>query len=121
MRLPEPGDRAVEDETPIDPHGVENRAPDRLGEVALDQVFPAQEIVIGAGLPIAGLGLDGPGRGLAVGGGLQAADGRAELIKPAELAQFGPEHAVVLREAARIVSLHIDDVAVLNAHLLSPD
>ena len=115
MRLPEPGsDRAVEDEPPIDPHGVKNRAPDRRSEIALDQIFPAQEIVIGASLPIAGLGLDAPGCGLAVGRGLQADNGRAKLIKPAELAQFGPEHAVVLREAARIVSLHIDDMAVLN-------
>ena len=39
-----------------------------------------------------------------------------ELVKPAELAQFGPKHAVILREPARIVSLHIDDMAVLNAH-----
>ena len=48
---------------------------------------------------------------------LRAADGGAELIQPAELPQFGPEHAVILRQPARIVSLHIDDMAVLNAHV----
>ena len=63
MRLPEPGNRAVEHQAPIDPDRVENRAPDRLSKVALNQVFPAQEIVAGAGLPVVCLGLDGPGRG----------------------------------------------------------
>ena len=57
-----------EHQAPVDPYRVENRAPDRRGEVALDQVFEAQEIVTGAGLPVVGLGLDGPGRDLAVGG-----------------------------------------------------
>ena len=117
MRLPEPRDGAAEHQPPIDPHRLEHRAPDRRGKVALDQVFEAQEIVTGAGLPVAGLGLDGPGRGLAVGRALRAADGGVELIQPAELPQFGSEHAVILRQAARIVSLHIDDMAVLNAHL----
>ena len=49
---------------------------------------------------------------------MRTADGGTELIQPAELPQFGSKHAVILREAARIVSLHIDDMAVLNAHLL---
>ena len=44
-----------------------------------------------------------------------------EPVKPGELAQFGPEHAVILRQPARIVSLDVDDMAVLNAHELSPD
>jgi len=88
MRSPESRDGAAEDHTPIDPHRVENRAPDRRGEVALDQVFPSQEIVSGVGLPVAGLGLDGPGCGLAVGRCLRTADGGAELIQPAELPQF---------------------------------
>ena len=48
---------------------------------------------------------------------LRAADVGGELIQPAEFPQLGPEHAVILRKAARIVSLHIDDMAVLNAHL----
>ncbi len=118
MRLPESRDRAAEDQTPIDPHGMENRAPDRRGKVALDQVFEPQEIVTGAGLPVACLGLDGPGCGLAVGCDLRAANGGSKLIQPAKFAQFGSEHAVILRQTARIVSLHIDDMAVLNAHLL---
>ena len=88
------------------------------GEVALDQVFEPQEIVAGAGLPVGRLGLDGPGCGLAVRRYLGTADGGRELIQPAELPQFGPKHTVILREAARIVSLHIDDMTVLNAHLL---
>src|SRR5258708_37948498 len=94
---------------------MENRAADRRGKVALDQVFPAQEIVTGVGLPVACLGFDGPGCGLAVRGGLRAADGGVELIQPAIFPQLGPEHAVILRETARIVSLHIDDVAAYNA------
>jgi hypothetical protein len=48
---------------------------------------------------------------------LRPADGGGELIQSAKLPQFGSKHAVVLREAARIVSLHIDDMAVLNAHV----
>ena len=88
------------------------------GQVALDQVFPSQKIVAGSGLPVVALGLDGPGCGFAVGRALRAADGGADLIQPAELAQFGSEHAIVLREAARIVSLHIDDMAVLHAHVI---
>ena len=102
---------------PIDPYRLGNRVPDRRGEIALDQVFEAQEIVSGAGLPVAGPGLDGPGRDLAVGGDLRPADIGGELVQMAEFPQFGPEHAVVLRKAARIVSLHIDDMAVKNAHL----
>src|SRR6266403_3455157 len=118
MRLPESREGAAEDHAPIDPYGMENRAPDRLGKVALDQVFPSQKIVTGAGLPVVCPGLDGPGCGLAVFCGLRAADGGVELIQPAKLPQLGSEHAVILRQTARIVSLHIDDMAVLNAHLL---
>ena len=118
MRLPEPRNGAAKHQPPIDPHGVENRAPDRCGKVALDQVFEAQEIVAGAGLPFVRLGRDGPGRGFTVGGNLRTADGGGELIQPAKLAQLGSKHAVILRQTARIVSLHIDDMAVLNAHLL---
>src|SRR3981081_292869 len=118
MRLPESRNRAAEDQAPIDPYGVENRAPDRCGKIALDQVFPSQKIVTGAGLPVACLGFDGPGSGLAVGCHLRAADGGVELIHPAKLPQLGSEHAVILRKTARIVSLYIDDMAVLNAHLL---
>ena len=87
----------------------------------LDEILEAQEIVSGAGLPVVRLGLDGPGRDLVVGRDLGPADGGRELVEPAELAQFGPEHAVILRQPARIVSLNIDDMAVLNAHELSPD
>ncbi len=117
MRLPESREGAAEDHAPIDPYGMENRAPNRLGKVALDQVFPSQKIVTGAGLPVVCLGLDGPGCGLVVFCGLRAADGGVELIQPAKLPQLGSEHAVILRQTARIVSLHIDDMAVLNAHL----
>src|SRR6266446_4547802 len=116
--FPESREGAAEHQTPIDPYGMENGAPDRLGKVALDQVFPSQKIVTGAGLPVACLGLDGPGCGLAVFCGLRAADGGVELIQPAKLPQLGSEHAVILRQTARIVSLHIDNMAVLNAHLL---
>jgi hypothetical protein len=117
MRPPESCNRAAEYQAPINPHRVEERVPDRRREVALDQVFPSQKIVVGAGLPVVRFGFDGPGRGLTVGCYLRAADRCGELIQPAELAQFGSEHAVILREATRIVSLHIDDMAVLNAHL----
>ena len=64
---------------------------------------------------------DGPGRDLVVSCDLGPADGGGKLIEPAELPQFGPEHAVVLRQAARVISLDIDDMAVLNAHELSPE
>jgi hypothetical protein len=97
MRLPEPRNRAAQHQPPVDQTGMENRAPDRRGEVALDQVFEPQEVVTGAGLPVAGLGLDGPGCGLAVGCGFRTADGGGELIQRAELAQFGSKHAVILR------------------------
>ena len=117
VRLPEPRNGAAEHQPPVDPDRPEHRAEDWRGKVALDQILEPEEIVAGAGLPVARLGLDAPGRALAVGGGLRAADGGGELIQPAELAQFGSEHAVILRETARIVSLHIDDMAVLNAHL----
>ena len=89
MRLPESRNRAAEHRTPIEPRGLENRAPDRRGKVALDQVFPSQKIVTGAGLPVACLGLDGPGCGLAVSCCLRAADGGGELIQPAKLPQLG--------------------------------
>ena len=46
--------------------------------------------------------------------------GGGKLIEPAEFAQFGAEHAVVLRQPARIVSLNVDDMAVLNAHVRVP-
>src|SRR6478752_1006508 len=115
MRLPETGQYAVEDDTPENLLGAENRAPDRRGKITLDQIFPAQEIVSGVRLPVACLGVDGPVRGLAS-SALRTVDGGSELIQPAELAQFGSEHAVVLRQAARIVPLHIYDVAAFNAH-----
>ena len=118
MRLPDSRGGAVEHQRPEDRHGMENRAPDRRGKVALDQVFPSQEIVIGAGLPVARLGLDSPGSQLAVSCNLRTADAGVKLIQPAEFAQLGSEHAVILREPARIESLHIDDMAVLNAQLM---
>src|SRR6266403_1821687 len=118
MRFPETREGAAEDQTPIDPYRVEHGVPDWRGKVALDQVFPSQKIVTGAGLPVACLGLDGPGCGLAVGRYLRAADGGVELIQPAKLPQLGSKHAVILRQTARIVSLDINDMAVLNAHLL---
>src|SRR6266404_7834311 len=120
VRLGEPRDGAVEDQPPVDPQGVEYRAPDRGGEVALDEVLELQEVVSGVGLPIVRLGFDRPGRDLVIGGDLRPADGGRKLIEPAEFPQFGPEHTIVLREAARIVSLDIDDVSVLNAHEVSP-
>src|SRR5258707_700911 len=63
-------------------------------------------------------GLDGPGGGLAVGRYLRPADTGVELIQPAKFPQLGSEHAVILRQTARIVALDIDDMAMLNAHLL---
>src|SRR5260221_7504057 len=103
---------------------MELRAPDRLREVALDAILKPQEVVTGAGLPVLRLGLDGPGGdiggGLAVGRRLRAAQGGGKLVKPGELPQFGPEHAVVLRQPARIVSLDVDDMAVLNTPQPSP-
>ncbi|WP_149533945.1 hypothetical protein [Tardiphaga sp. P9-11] len=57
----------------------------------------------------------------AVGMTFWPADRGGQAIKAAELAQFGPKHAVILREAPRIVSLHIDDMTVLDAHAGSPD
>ncbi len=114
--LREPGDGAAEHQPPVDPHRLKHRAPDRRGEVALDEILKAQEIVVGAGLPVVGLGFDDPGGDLAVGNALRAADRGGEVIKPAEFAQLGAEHAIILRKTARIVSLHIDDVAVSNAH-----
>src|SRR5258708_39937261 len=68
-------------------------------------------------MAVARFGYDRPGGGLAVGGYLRRADGGIELIEPAKLSQFGSKHAVILRKAARIVSLHIDDMAELEAHL----
>src|SRR6476646_4898011 len=65
IRFPESHEGAAEDQTPIDPYRVEHGAPDWRGKVALDQVFPSQKIVTGAGLPVASPGLDGPGGGLA--------------------------------------------------------
>src|SRR4051812_43505069 len=121
MRLPEPSDRAAEHQAPIDDHGMEHRAPDRPSEVVLNEVFGPEEIVTGAGLPILGLGLDGPGCYLAVRRAFGPAGCGVDAVKLAELAQLGPEHAIILRKTARIVSLHIDDLAVLNAHATSPD
>ena len=116
MRLPESRNRAAEDKTPIDQHRLKDGAPDRRGKIALNQVFKPQEIVAGAGLPLARLGLDGPGRSLAVRRALRTADRGSQPIQSAELSKFGPEHAVILRKTARIVSLHINDMAVLDAH-----
>ena len=53
---------------------------------------------------------------LAIVGGLRPGGGGGNTIEPRELAKFGAEHAVVLRQPARIVALHVDDMAVLNAH-----
>ena len=115
--LPKRRDGAGEDQPPVDPHRAEHRAPDRRRQVLLDEILEAEEIVGRAGLPVVRLGIDGPGRDLVVGGDLGPADGGLELVKPAELAQFGPEHAVILRQPARIVALNIDDMAVLDAHV----
>jgi hypothetical protein len=110
------GDGAAEHQPPVDPHRVEHRVPDRLGEVALDEILKAQEVVGRARLPVLSLGLDAPRGDFAVADALGPADRRRELVEPAELAQLGPEHAIVLRQTARIVALHVDDMAVLNAH-----
>src|SRR2546423_14502518 len=104
------------DDTPRDQHRQKHRAPDRRSKIALNQVFKPQEIATGAGLPIARLGVDGPVRSLAVRRGLRTADRGSEPIQSAELPKFGPEHAVILRKTSRIVSLHIDDMTVLDAH-----
>ena len=108
----------MDDQTEIDPDRVADDVPDRQREIALDEILKAQEVVGGARLPqFICLGLDGPGRDLAFGDVLRAADLGREMIELLELAQLRAEHAVILREPARIISLHIDDVAVLNAHL----
>src|SRR5258707_15889206 len=120
MRLPESGNRTCEYQAPVDDHGMEDRAPDRPGQIVLNEVFGPEEIVMGAGLPVLAFGLDGPGRGLAVRRAFGPAGRGVDAVKLAELAQFCPEHAVILRKTARIVSLHIDDMAVLNAHASSP-
>jgi hypothetical protein len=57
----------------------------------------------------------------AVGMAFRPADGGGQAIEPAELAQLGPKHTVILREAPWVVSLHIDDMTVLDAHAGSPD
>ena len=95
---------------------MEHRSPDRLGQVALDEILEAQEVVVGAGPPVGRLGLDGPGGDLAIIGGLRAGGGGGDAVEPRELAQLGPEHPVVLREPAGIVSLDVNDMAVLDAH-----
>ena len=69
----------------------------------------------GGFLPLAPY-LIGPTRDLAIGDALRAADRGGQMVQPAELAQLGAEHTIILRETARIISLHIDDVAVSNAH-----
>ena len=56
-----------------------------------------------------------------IGSVLRTAHGRRYLVQPGEFPQFGPEHTVILRQSARVVSLYVDDMAVLNAHVLSPD
>ena len=117
VRLAEAGDGAGEDQPPVDPYRAEHRAPDRRRQILLDEILEPEEIVGRAGLPVLRLGIDGPGRDLVVGRDLGPADGGLELVKPAELAQFGPEHAVILRQPARIVALNIDDMAVLDAHV----
>src|SRR5207245_1026223 len=83
--LGDAGDGAVEQQPPIDNDRVEYRPPDRRGKVALDEILKTQKIVSGAGLPVRRCGLDGPGRDVAVGRALRAADRSGELIKPAEL------------------------------------
>src|SRR5207253_2213953 len=115
IRPPEPADRATEHQPPVDPDRLKYRAPDRRGEIALNEILEAQEIVGGAGLPAVGLGLDGPGGDFAIGRALRAAERGGGLIQPAEFAQLGAEHAVVLRQTTWIVALHVNDVAVLNA------
>src|SRR5262249_41351863 len=91
---------AAHDQPAVDPQRGEYDAPDRLGEVTLDEVLKAQEVVVGFGLPIGCLGLDGPGSDLAVVGGLRASGGGGNAVEARVLAQFRPEHAVVLREPA---------------------
>ena len=121
MRLPEAGNGAAQHQAAVDGYAVENRAPDRPGEIILNQVFGPQKIVMSAGLPVRPFGFDGPGCGFPTRGAFRPGGGGRDAVKLAELAQFGPEHAVILRKTARIVSLHIDDLAVLNAHAASPD
>ena len=116
MRLPETGQYAVEDDTPED-----------LARRGKPCARSARQDHAGSNLPSAGnrIGCASASRLLGCRWSstrsrqqraLRTVDGGSELIQPAELAQFGSEHAVVLREAARIVSLHIYDMAAFNAH-----
>jgi hypothetical protein len=120
IRPGEAGERAGKNQPPVDPHGVKHGLPDRLRQVALDEILEPQEIVARPGLPVGRLGLDGPGGDLVVGCDLWAADGGVHMVEPAEFPQFGAEHAVVLRQPARIVPLNIDDMAVANAQTKCP-
>ncbi len=119
---PEAADGAAENHLPIEPHRVRHGAPDRRGEVVLDEILEAEEVVVRAGLPVLFVaqrpGLDRPGRDLVIGFAARPADRGGKLVEPAELAQLGAEHAVILRQPPRVVALHVDDMAVRHAHAL---
>src|SRR6185437_13232909 len=109
VRLHEAEHGAVEDQAEINPDRVGNDVPDRQIEVALDEILEAQEVVSRVRLPVTALGVDGPGRDLALADVLGAADLGRDAVELLGFAQLGTEHAVILREPARIVALHIDD------------
>jgi hypothetical protein len=39
-----------------------------------------------------------------------------QAIEVREFAQFGAEQAIILRQSARVVALHINDMSALNPH-----
>ena len=119
MRLDDARDHAVEQRRHVTAVHVDDLPPGRAREVLADDVFPAQELVARRDLPALAAGGRVPGRDEAVGIVFSAADLSAQSVKFAGAAVLAAEHAVIFRQPARVVTLHVDDESAFDGHAQS--
>src|SRR5665811_1350979 len=117
MRFQHPPDDAIEqgESAPGTIH-LHDLPPDRSLKILADDVFPAQEQVARLHLPAVAVGGYIPAGYEALWIVLGAADVSGQPIECAGVAEFAPEHAIIFGQAARVVTLHIDDEPAVDLH-----
>src|SRR5450830_1374186 len=116
MRPQDPNHGAVQQSEPQGAIHMHDLPPCGARKILADDVFPAQEQVARLHLPAIAVGGYIPAGYEALWIVLGAADVSGQPIECAGVAEFAPEHAIIFGQAARVVTLHIDDEPAVDLH-----